>query len=205
MSKDCLTERSEPLIAAASRERHQLLASRVREISGEMNGRGILHSNIHVNAVAQACAAELHEIASIAWGHLQRAHESCGRSEVEKVLPHFLRVLESESSKLDAALQAAIGTIAAGLQNKSMLNLQAVREARDHLVQKYKGEIDIYTANLSRGDGGALLERWKNRVKNNPLVAFLTVVAAGIAGVAAFTDALVKLDSFVRRLLLGDG
>lgn len=205
MSRDCLAERSEPLIAAASRERHEELAGRLLGISGEMNRRGILHSNIYVNAVADACAAQLHEIASIAWNCGQRAHESCGRGEVEAVFPYFARVLESESDKLDASLQGAVATVVAGLQNKSMLPLQAVREAHGHLAQKYKGEIEIYVANLARAAGGTLLDRWKNGLKSNRLVAILSLVAAGIVAVAGFTDALGKVDSFVRKVLLGEG
>ena len=149
MTSDCLAERSEPLVAAASRERHEALAGRLLEISGEMNGRGIIHSSIYVNAVADVCAAQLHELASSAWNCVLRAHESCGRGEAEAVFPYFTRVLESESDKLDAALQGAVGTVAAGMQNKSMLRLRAVREAHVHLVQKYKGEIEIYVANLA--------------------------------------------------------
>ena len=204
MSTHCLVERSEPLIAAASRERHQLLSGRLLNISGEMNGRGITHSSIYVNAVAEACVAELHEMASIAWNCVQRAHASCGQRQPEEVFPYFARVLESQSRMLEAALQGAVGTIAAGLQNKSMLRLQAIHEAHDHLVEKYKGEINIYVANLDRGGGATLLDRWKNGIKNNRLIAFLAIVVTGVAAIAAFTDALGKVDSFVRRLLLGE-
>ena len=205
MSSDCLAERSAPLIAAASRERHEALAGRLLKISGEMNGRGIIPSSIYVNAVADACAVQLHELASIAWNCVQRAHESCGQGDAEVVFPYFARVLESESDKLDAALQGAISTVAAGLQNKSMLRLQAVREAHVHLVQKYSGEIEIYVANLARAASGTLLDRWKNGFKNNRLVAVLSLIAAGIVVVAGFTDALEKVDSFVRKMLLDEG
>lgn len=204
MSTDCLAKRSEPLISAASRERHDALAGRLLEISGEMNRRGIIHSSIYVNAVADACAAQLHELASIAWSSVQRAHESCGRGDAEAVFPYFARVLELESDKLDAALQGAISTAAAGLQNKSMLRVQAVRDAHDHLVQKYCGEIEIYVANLTLAANRTLLDRWKNGLKNNRLVAVLSLVVAGVVVVAGFTDALGKLDSFVRKVLLGE-
>lgn len=205
MSRDCLTERSEPLIAAVSRERHQMLADRVQEISREMNARDILYSSNYVNAVARACAAELHEVASHAWTLLQKAHASCGQGETEKVLPYFLLVLEAESKKLDAKLEATTETVAAGLQNKSMLHLQAVHEAHDHLTQKYSGEIAIYTADLSRAAARTRLDRWKSRAKNNPLVAFFVIVAAGIMAITAVVFALEKWSSFVRGLLLGDG
>lgn len=205
MSSNCLAERSEPLIAAAARERHEALAGRLLEISGEMNRRGIIHSSIYVNAVADACAAQLYELTSIVWSSVQRAHESCGQGEAEAVFPYFARVLESESDKLDATLQGAIGVVAAGLQNKSMLRLQAVREAHVHLDQKYRGENEIYVATLARAASGTRLDRWKSGFKNNRLVAVLLLVAAGIVGVAGFTEALGKVDSFVRKVLLGEG
>ena len=204
MCTDCLTDRSDPLIAAASREGEEALRRRLLEISGEMNERGIIHSSIYVNEVAAACATQLHEMASIAWSCVQRAHQSCGHCDAAAVLPYFKRVLESESSKLDAALQGAVGTVAAGLQNQSMLRLQAVREARAHLVQKYTGEIEVYVANLARVASGTVLDRWKNRLKSNPLVAASLIVAAAIAGVATFTESIGKLESFVRKML-GEG
>ena len=160
MLKDCLTQRAESLIAAVSRERHQLLAERVREISGQMNSRGIFPSSIHVNEVANVCAAELKEIASAAWDCVRRAHESCGARENAKVLPYFLRVIEAEGAKAEAVLQQAVGLIAAGLQNKSMVPMREVREAQEHLAAKYTAEIEIYVANLSREAGSTVLERW---------------------------------------------
>lgn len=204
MSSNCLAERSEPLIAAASRERHEVLAGRLLEISAEMNRRGIIHSSIYVNTVADACAAQLHELASIAWNCVQRAHESCSRGDAEAVFPYFACVLESESNKLDAALQGAVSTVAEGLQNKSMLRLQAVREAHVHLAQKYSGEIEIYVANLASAASGTRFDRWKNEFKNNRLVAVLLLIAAGIVVVAEFTDAIGKVDSFIKKMLLGE-
>lgn len=204
MPTNCLTERSEPLVAAASREKHEALSRRVLEISGEMNGRGIIHSSTYVNSVAEAFAAALHDLAAAAWGVVQRAHESCGRQDAQAIFPYFTRILESETDKLESVLQDAVGNVASGLQNKSMLRLQAVSDAHAHLIQKYKGEIEIYVANLERPASGTLLDRLKSRFKNNPIVAALLLVIAVIAGAATFTDSLVKLDSFVRKVL-GDG
>lgn len=201
MTRDCLAERSEPLVAAASREQHEALSRRLLEISGEMNRRGIVHSSIHVNAIADTCAAQLHEMASAAWSSIQRAHESCGRSNADAVLPYFTRVLESERDKIDAALVGAVDSVATGLRNKALLHLQAVRDAHSHLVQKYTGEIEVYVANLGRVAGGTLVDRLKNEFKNNGFVAAVLVVVAAVAGLAVFTDSLGKLDSFVRKVL----
>ena len=204
MLEDCLTQRAESLIAAVSRERHQLLAERVREISGQMNSRGIFPSSIHVNEVANVCAAELNEIASAAWDCVRRAHESRGARENAKVLPYFLRVIEAEGAKAEAVLQQAVGSIAAGLQNKSMVPMREVREAQEHLAAKYTTEIEIYVANLSREAGSTVLERWTHRIKNNRVLAFVALVAAGVAGAAAFSDALGKLATSVKGMF-GDG
>jgi hypothetical protein len=200
MPEDCLVQRSEPLIAAASRERHQVLARRLLEIAGEMNGRGLLHSSVYVLSVGEACASELHERASIAWTCIQRAHESCGGGTADGICPYFERVLRLESDKVDSAFQSAVGAIAASLMNKSMLSLAAVREAQAHLLEKYRGEIDIYVGNLRRRDG-THLEEWKNRFKNNRFIAFASLVATGIVVIAALTDGLSKLLSFFWRLL----
>lgn len=91
-----------------------------------------------------------------------------------------------------------------GLQNKSILRLQAVREAHAHLVQKYTAEIEIYVANLARVASGTRPERLKNGFMDNRFVAAILLVAAVTAGVAGVPDSLGKLDSFVRKVL-GEG
>lgn len=202
MSEDCLAERAAPLIAATSRERLQLLAGRVREISAEMNARGILDSSIHVNAVASACAEELHKIAEAFWECVKRAHESCGRDRKEKVLPYYQLVLTAEGEKIDALLRESMRTVAAGRQNKAMVPMQEVRDAQEHLAAKYAAEIAIYLANLNRSEGSTL-ERWSNRLKDNKLLAFAALVVAGVVAVASFSEALEKIGASLRSLLGG--
>ena len=167
MSQDCLTERATPLIAATSAERLQSLSNHVREISAEMNSRGIFHSSIHVNAVAAACSEELHQIAAASWECVKRAHESCGTGSNEKILPFFQSVITAEADKLDAFLRDSVRTVAEGLQNKSMIPMREVRHAQEHLSGKYAAEIAIYVANLNRRDSSSTLERWSHRLRNN--------------------------------------
>ena len=204
MAKDCLTQRADSLIAATSAERHQLLAERVLELSGQMNSRGIFHSSIHVNAVAKECAAELKEIVFIAWDCVRRAHDSCGSRESEKVLPYFLGVIDAEAAKAEAMFQGRVGSIAENLQNKSMLATSEVATAQELLVKKYKVEIEMYAAKLRHGLGSSLHDRWTHRFKNNPVLAFAAIVTGAVIFLVTFSDSLIKFLNSVKELF-GNG
>ena len=202
MSQNCLAERAAPLIAATSRERLQLLAGRVHEISAKMNERGIFHSSIHVNEVAAACAEELHQITASSWECVKRAHESCGKDRKEEILPFFQQVIAAEGNKVDMFLRESVRTVAEGLQSKSMIPMQEVRQAQEHLCAKYGAEIAVYVANLNRPESSTL-DRWSKRLKDNKVVAFVALVAIGVGAIASFSEALAKLGTFARELLGG--
>ena len=204
MPTDCLTDQAIALVAVASTERHCLHADTVRGISAQMNSRGLFHSSIHVNEVDKACAKELHTISSAAWDCLKRAHESCGRDQPARLLTLFLGIAEAETEKMERALHHAVGEVARHLQNKSMIPMREVSEARDEIVAKYRTEIDIYTANLGVDVGATFFDRWTHRVKNNRVLAFIAVVAVCLVGVASFSDAIGKLAAFAKGVF-GDG
>jgi hypothetical protein len=195
---DCLSRHADPLVAAASLEAHSALRERIAQISAEMNSRGILHSSIFVNAVAKACAAELHELTAIAWDCTRRGFEACGGEGQNELAPYFLRTIAREAERTENVLQGAVGAVATGLLNKSMIPLTEVQEAREHLSAKYETEAAVYLAEAQRRTETRLANHEKASVSSWPIQA--AWFAAGILGTGAFWYFLSQKDSLLTWL-----
>jgi len=193
---NCLAERATALVNAASKQRHQDLLAVIQQTRANMNSRGILFSNIHVNEVSRTCTSELREIAKIIWDNMKRAHESCG-SNTSEDLPKLFRVLlQGETTKLEQVHEGAVRDIVRQLQNQKLIQVGKISETSDDLLGQYKIEIEIYVSNLKRGVGATLTDRLRSRFMNSVPIAVITLVVAVIVVVAAFTDALGKLYDF---------
>lgn len=173
----------------------------IQQTRANMNSRGILFSSIHVNEVSQTCTSELREIAKIMWDDIKRAHESCGSKTSEDLLTLFRVLLQGEKTKLEQIREGAVRDIAQQLQNQKLIQVGTLSETYDDLLGQYETEIEIYINNLKRGTGATLADRLRSRFMNSLPIAVGVLVVAAIVVLAAFTDALGRLNDFFKGVL----
>lgn len=204
MPDDCLTERATALVSAVSRDRQQTLAAAIQQTRAAMNSRGMFISSMHVNEVCQACASELRNVAGLVWDSLKRAHQSCGSKTSEDLLALFRMFLLAERAKMEQVQEGAIGSIAGQLQNKALISMCEVSETYDDLLNQYKAEIDIYVSDLQQGTGVTLADRIRGKLMNHWAIATVALVVSAIVILAALTEAISKLSTFVKGMF-GEG
>jgi hypothetical protein len=203
MTQDALTNLACALADAASEERHIALAASIRDIRHRMNERGILSSSIHVNDVFGAGVDELTMIASLLWENLKRAHQSCGTSPAANLSGIFDQLLSAERAKMEFACRDATHAIRSQLSNPGLTWGTALDDAHARLLRKYRVEIEIYQTSVSQKPKDNLAESAKSGLLSRKPIAILTVTAAAIGGIAAFTDSISKLIDFAGKVFGG--
>ena len=204
MTQDALTNLACALADAASEERHIALAASIRNIRHRMNERGIHASSMHVNAVFGVGVDELTIFASLLWESLKRAHQSCGTSKTANLTGIFGQLLTVERNKMEGACRDATHAIRSQLSNPGLIWGTALDDAHARLLRKYRIEIEIYQASVSQEPKDNIAESTKSGFLRRKPIAILTVTAAAIGGIAAFTDSISKLIDFARKVF-GDG
>ena len=201
MPRQCVTDRANALVEAASTERQPGLIRAIQQSRSDMAARGMSASSTHVLEIVEACASELRERAKVIWLCVQRAHKSCGSSVTEDLREPFRTLLLNEKSKLEATQESMAGPMVKRLQNMSMLQLGLVSETYEQLLAQYDAEIAMYLDDLQRGAGANVFERLKDGLLNNKLVAVGAVIVVAIVGLASFTDSLGKLSKFIGTIM----
>jgi hypothetical protein len=200
MTQDALTNLACALADAASEERHIALAASIRDIRHKMNERGILSSSMHVNAVFGVGVDELTMFASQLWEGLKRAHRSRGTSSTVNLTDIFDQLLSAERTRMEGVCRDATHAIRSQLGNPGLIWGTALDDAHARLLRKYRIEIEIYQTSVSQSPKNNLAESTKSALLSRKPIAILTVTAAAIGGIAAFTDSISKLSDFARKV-----
>lgn len=199
MNTQCTKNRAKLLVEAASNERESSFRGTLQTVRSNMNARNLYPSSSHVTEICNSCQSELRERAKIIWECIRRAHESCGSDSSEDLHELFTSLLQFQRLTLEQMQAEFSDNVVRQLQNKSLIQqpLQSVSNAFGELLAQYEAEIAIFIDNLKRGKGDNNFERMKSRLLNSKPVAAVALIILAIGTLAALTEGLGKLSTFV--------
>ena len=201
---DLLKKRAAALIQADRNQRNRELAERLTSTKGSMNARGLLNSNLTVNAICEECVTEIGERARHIFDCITRTYESIAPiadENTRNVMSDIFVLHFSEDLKSVYALQQRNTTnIAKSCLSDEMLNTDGVTVAHVELMQKYRTELDIYEETQRQTADSGFFDRLRQGFINNKLVAAAILIALGIVFIATFVSAISDIQEWARRV-----
>ena len=202
---DLLTTRAAALIQADRNQRNRELAERLTRTKASMNARGLLNSQLTVNAICKECVVEIGERARHIFDCITRTYESIAPIEDENtrnVMSEIFVLHFSDDLKSVYALQQRNTTnIAKSCLSDEILNTDDVTVAHVELMQKYRIELDIYEETQRQSADSEFFDRLRQGFINDKPVAAAILIVLGVVFIATFVSSISDIYEWAQQVL----
>jgi hypothetical protein len=155
-----ILERARGLINPAIHQRRKHLQGAIAEITQEMMGRGIYHSSMTAQRIAELCETELRERTHLAWGRLKKVHTLLGAPQYPELLNDFKLEIGIHRKEALQELVPLIPTLA----NTAYTQEISLNDADWRIEQEINAEIDLYVDSIK------FVQPTRSSIEGSPLI-----------------------------------
>jgi len=160
----------------------------------EMNARGLLHSGMTVEKVAEVARSEIIESCNSilnAAKEIKRVY--CPKTNDEEFKKYTISILKNRIQAVQAKKESRLKTILESLLNEKMLGAINLKETIAKVENDTAFELDKFLQEMKFEKGKTLKDRTLNYFNNHPIVVFISLVVSAVLFALVFYKEIKRL------------